>query len=59
MVGVTKLAPGGGHVQPRERLRGQPGSGDVLLEVAGIGSCGTDLHIRLGLRAIVHREREG
>jgi L-iditol 2-dehydrogenase len=48
MLGVTKLAPGEGHVDLAERPEREPGPGQVALDVAGVGICGTDLHIWLG-----------
>jgi L-iditol 2-dehydrogenase len=48
VLGVTKLAPGEGHVELAERAEREPGLGEVRLDVAGAGVCGTDLHIWLG-----------
>jgi L-iditol 2-dehydrogenase len=48
MIGVTKLEAGRGHVDLSVRSRKYPGPGEVLLEVAGTGICGTDLHIWAG-----------
>ncbi len=45
MQGLTKLAPGPGHVALAERPEREPGPGEVLLEVVATGICGTDLHI--------------
>ena len=44
-VGLGKLAPGVGHLGLREYEVRDPGPGEVLLEVAAAGICGTDLHI--------------
>jgi L-iditol 2-dehydrogenase len=46
--GLTKLAPGAGHVALAERPEPAPGPGHVVLEVVGAGICGTDLHIADG-----------
>ncbi len=43
--GLTKLAPGPGHVALAERPEREPGPGEVLLDVVATGICGTDLHI--------------
>ncbi|MPZ19223.1 MAG: alcohol dehydrogenase catalytic domain-containing protein [Luteitalea sp.] len=48
MKGLTKLAPGPGHVAIAERPERAPGPGEVLVEVHGAGVCGTDLHIEAG-----------
>jgi L-iditol 2-dehydrogenase len=48
MLGVTKVEAGPGHVELTSRLRKTPGPGEVLLEVASTGICGTDLHIWFG-----------
>jgi len=48
VIGLTKLAPGEGHVDLAERPERAPGRGEVALEVAAAGVCGTDLHIWLG-----------
>jgi L-iditol 2-dehydrogenase len=48
MLGVAKVAPGEGHVELAERPERAPGPGQVALDVAGVGICGTDLHIWLG-----------
>jgi L-iditol 2-dehydrogenase len=48
MKGLTKLAPGPGHVAIAEREERLPGPGEVLIEVHGAGVCGTDLHIEAG-----------
>jgi L-iditol 2-dehydrogenase len=44
-LGVTKLEAGPGHVELSSRPRRSPGVGQVLLDVASTGICGTDLHI--------------
>jgi L-iditol 2-dehydrogenase len=46
--GLTKLAPGAGHVAIAERPERAAGPGEVLIEVRGAGVCGTDLHIEAG-----------
>lgn len=53
MLGITKLSnePGDFDLQPRERVRPRPGY--VLLEVAGAGICGTDVHIVRGEYKVV------
>lgn len=48
MLGLTKLAPGAGHVELAERPWSGPGRGEVALAVSGVGICGTDLHILAG-----------
>jgi L-iditol 2-dehydrogenase len=48
MIGLTKLAPGPGHVGLSERPERAPASGEVTIEVHGAGICGTDLHIEAG-----------
>jgi L-iditol 2-dehydrogenase len=48
VIGLTKLAPGEGNVDLAERPERAPGPGEVALEVAAAGICGTDLHIWLG-----------
>jgi L-iditol 2-dehydrogenase len=45
MRGLTKLAPGPGHVALVDRPVPRPAPGHVVLEVVGAGICGTDLHI--------------
>jgi L-iditol 2-dehydrogenase len=45
MRGLAKLAPGPGNVGLAQRHQPVPGPGEVLIEVAGAGVCGTDLHI--------------
>ena len=45
MIGLAKLAPGEGHVDLAERPERAPGPGEVVLDVAAAGVCGTDLHI--------------
>jgi L-iditol 2-dehydrogenase len=46
--GLTKLAPGPGHVALAERPERDPGPGEVVLDVVAAGICGTDLHIEAG-----------
>jgi L-iditol 2-dehydrogenase len=48
VIGLVKLAPGEGNVDLAERPERAPGPGEVALEVAAAGICGTDLHIWLG-----------
>ena len=48
MLGVTKLAPGPGNVALAARPEPDPAPGHAVLEVAGAGICGTDLHIADG-----------
>ncbi|MBD0347683.1 MAG: alcohol dehydrogenase catalytic domain-containing protein [Thermoleophilia bacterium] len=48
MRGVTKLAPGRGHVELAERPEPSAPAGHVVLDVVGAGICGTDLHIHDG-----------
>ncbi len=48
MIGLTKLAPGEGHVELAERPARAPAAGEVALDVHAVGICGTDLHIWLG-----------
>ena len=45
MLGLTKLAVGPGNVALAERPEPRPASGEVVVEVAAAGICGTDLHI--------------
>lgn len=45
MEAVMKVAAGVGNVELQEIPEPQPGPGEVLLEVAAAGICGTDLHI--------------
>ena len=45
MLGVTKTAPGPGNVALTERPEPVVRPGHVVLDVAGAGICGTDLHI--------------
>jgi len=53
VIGLTKLAPGAGSVGLSERPEPRPDPGHVVLEVAGAGICGTDLHIADGEYATV------
>jgi L-iditol 2-dehydrogenase len=48
MPGVAKVAAGEGHVALAERPIRGPGAGEVVLDVRGVGICGTDLHIEAG-----------
>ena len=45
MKAVMKLSPGAGNIGVRDIPEPQPGPGQVLIEVAAAGICGTDLHI--------------
>jgi L-iditol 2-dehydrogenase len=45
VLGLTKLAAGPGNVALAERPDPRPGLGEVVVEVAAAGICGTDLHI--------------
>jgi L-iditol 2-dehydrogenase len=48
VIGLAKLAAGEGNVDLAERPERPPGPGEVALDVAAAGICGTDLHIWLG-----------
>lgn len=48
MIGLAKLATGPGHLELAQRPVVAPGAGEVVVEVAGAGVCGTDLHIESG-----------
>ena len=48
MIGLAKLAAGEGHVELADRPERAPAPGEVVLDVAAVGVCGTDLHIWLG-----------
>ena len=48
MQGLTKLAPGEGHVGLSERPQRPVGPGQVRVAVRAAGICGTDLHIEAG-----------
>lgn len=48
MKAVMKTAAGPGHVETRDVPVPEPGPGEVRIEVAAAGICGTDLHIRDG-----------
>ncbi|MBS1883629.1 MAG: alcohol dehydrogenase catalytic domain-containing protein [Actinobacteria bacterium] len=48
MIGLTKVAPGPGHLELAERPEREPERGEVTIEVHGTGVCGTDLHIASG-----------
>lgn len=45
MKAVVKTQPGAGHVELRDVPEPQPGPGQVRIEVAAAGICGTDIHI--------------
>ena len=57
MKAVQKTAPGVGNVALREVPEPTPGPGQVVLEVAYTGICGTDLHIFLDEYRSVRRSR--
>jgi L-iditol 2-dehydrogenase len=46
--GLTKLAPGAGHLALADRPEPEAGPGHVVLGVRATGICGTDLHIEAG-----------
>jgi L-iditol 2-dehydrogenase len=48
VIGLTKTAPGPGHMELAERPEPAPPPGHVALRVLGAGICGTDLHIEAG-----------
>ncbi|MBN9621823.1 MAG: alcohol dehydrogenase catalytic domain-containing protein [Actinobacteria bacterium] len=48
MIALTKVAAGPGHVEVVEHETPRPGPGEVLVEVAAAGVCGTDLHLEDG-----------
>src|SRR6056297_2360438 len=52
MKAVMKVAEGPGHVELGEVPEPQVAAGQVLIEVAAAGICGTDLHIRDGEFAV-------
>ena len=51
--GLAKLRPGPGHLEIAERPEPVAGRDQVVLDVMGVGICGTDLHIQLGEYATV------
>jgi L-iditol 2-dehydrogenase len=53
VLGLTKTAPGPGHMELTERPEAPPPPGHVALRVLGAGICGTDLHIEAGEYATV------
>jgi L-iditol 2-dehydrogenase len=53
VIGLAKLAPGEGQVDLAERPERALGPGEVVLDVAATGVCGTDLHIWHGEYASV------
>ena len=53
MLGLTKLASGPGNVAIAERPEPSAAPGQVVLDVAAAGICGTDLHIHDGEYAAV------
>lgn len=48
MKAVMKTAAGAGHVELRDVPEPRVGPGQALIEVAAVGICGTDIHIRDG-----------
>jgi L-iditol 2-dehydrogenase len=46
--GLTKLAPGAGHVELSDRPEPAAAPGHVVLDVVAAGICGTDIHIHDG-----------
>jgi L-iditol 2-dehydrogenase len=48
VIGLAKLVAGEGNVDLAERPERAPEAGEVALDVAAAGICGTDLHIWLG-----------
>lgn len=53
MKGLAKLRPGPGHLDIAERPEPVAGSDQVVIDVLGVGICGTDLHIALGDYVVV------
>jgi L-iditol 2-dehydrogenase len=53
VLGLTKLAPGAGHVALSERPSQPLAAGQVRVAVRAAGVCGTDLHIEAGEYASV------
>ncbi len=53
MLGLTKVANGPGQVELREKDRPRPRPGYVVIEVAAVGICGTDIHILKGEYKVV------
>ncbi len=53
MKGLAKQAPGPGHMGIAERPDPVAGPGHVVIDVHGVGICGTDLHIQAGEYPIV------
>lgn len=45
MRALVKTRPGSGHVELRDVPEPTPGPGEVRLEIAACGICGTDLHV--------------
>jgi L-iditol 2-dehydrogenase len=45
VVGLVKTLPGVGHLELLPVSVGEPGAGEVVLDVHATGVCGTDLHI--------------
>ncbi len=48
MNGLAKLRPGPGHLDIADRPEPTAGSDQVVIDVLGVGICGTDLHIQHG-----------
>jgi L-iditol 2-dehydrogenase len=48
MKGLAKLRSGAGHLEIAERPEPVAGRDQVVIDVLGVGICGTDLHIALG-----------
>jgi L-iditol 2-dehydrogenase len=53
MKGLAKLEPGPGHLDIAERPEPVAGGDQVVIDVLGVGICGTDLHIAAGEYATV------
>jgi L-iditol 2-dehydrogenase len=48
MRAIVKTAPGEGHLELREWREPHPEPGEVKIQIAGVGICGTDIHIVRG-----------
>jgi L-iditol 2-dehydrogenase len=53
MKGLVKTAPGAGNLEIRDLPEPTAGPGQVVVEVAATGICGTDIHIQRGEYACV------